>query len=198
MPEIKSGEYLVKAQEKRVAYNQGARVPEVYLRGLYYSRYLFDAQNPLDPDPINPTLQYPIGDQIRDNRYAELTLGVSFPIFNRFNTQTNISKSKVALSDYNLALEQEKQVLYKNIQQAHANALSSLEKYNSAKEAVRFNQEAFNYTTQKFEVGLVNSVDFSVAKNNLSKAESDLAQAKYEYIFRMKILDFYQGKDIHL
>ncbi len=198
MPEIKSGQYLVKAQEKRVAYNQGGRSPQVYLRGLYYSRYLFDAPNPLDPNPENPSLNYSVNSQVKDNRYAEMTLGVSFPIFNRFYTQTNISKSKVQLQDYNLALDQDKQVLYKSIQQAHANATSALERYNSASEAVRFNEEAFNYTTQKFDVGLVNSVDFNVAKNNLSKAQSDLAQAKYEYIFRMKILDFYQGKEIHL
>ncbi len=198
MPEIKSGEYMVKSQEKMVAYNQADRVPELYLRGLYYSRYLLNDINPLDPDYANPTLDYPISTQIRNNRYKELNIGISIPIFNRFNTQTNISKSKIRLNDLNLALEQDKQVLYKNIQQAHANALSALEKYNSAKEAVRFNEEAFNYTTQKFEVGLVNSVDFNVAKNNLSKAQSDLAQAKYEYIFRMKILDFYQGKPIHL
>ena len=198
MPEVKSGEYLVKSQEKRVAYNQGARSPELYLRGLYYSRYLFNATNPLDPDPLNPTLSYPLSDQIKDNRYAEMTVGISIPIFNRFNTQTNIGKSKILLNDYNLALEQDKQVLYKSIQQAHSNALAALERYNSAQEAVKSNEEAFNYTTQKFEVGLVNSVDFSVAKNNLFKAQSDLARAKYEYIFRMKILDFYQGNQIHL
>ncbi len=198
MPEIKSGQYRVNAQEKRVAYNQGERVPQIYMRGLYYSRYLMNAINPLDPDREHPTLAYSLGNQVADNRYAEMTIGLSIPIFNRFNTQTNISKSRVQLNDYILALEQDKQVLYKSIQQARANALGALEQYNSAKEAVRSNEEAFKYTTQKFEVGLVNSVDFNVAKNNLSKAQSDLAQAKYQYIFRMKILDFYQGNQIKL
>ncbi len=198
MPEIKSGEYLVRSQEKRVAYYQGARVPEVYLRGLYYSRYLLDARNPLDTDPLNPTLDYPVTDQIKDNRYAQMTVGLSIPIFNKFNTRTTIGKNRILLDDYNLALDQEKQILYKNIQQAHSDALAALERYNSAREAVKSNEEAFNYTTQKLEVGLVNSVDFSVARNNLSKARSDLARAKYEYIFRMKILDFYQGNPIRL
>ena len=157
-----------------------------------------NARNPLDTDPLNPTLDYPVVDQIKDNRYAQMTLGISIPIFHKFNTQSTIGKNKIILDDYNLALDQEKQVLYKSIQQAHSDALAALERYHSAIEAVKSNEEAFNYTTQKFEVGLVNSVDFSVAGNNLSKARSDLARAKYEYIFRMKILDFYQGNPISL
>ncbi|MGC9338097.1 MAG: TolC family protein, partial [Bacteroidales bacterium] len=133
-----------------------------------------------------------------DNQYAQVTIGLSIPIFSKLQTQTNISKSKVLLQDFDYMLEQQKQVLYKNIQQYHADAIAAYEKYISAMEAVTSNEEAFNYTQQKFEVGLVNSVDFNIAKNNLTKARSDLAQAKYEYIFKIKILDFYQGKPIQL
>lgn len=197
LPQIKSAEYMVRAQEKAVDMNKANRFPELYLTGLYYSRYLRGAIHPLD-DPLNPTLDYPYIDQIKDNRYAQLTIGLSIPLFTRFQTQTNISKSKILLKDYNLFLEQKKQSLYKTIQQNHADALAALDKYISAMEAVTSNEEAFNYTQQKFEVGLVNSVDFNVAKNNLSKARSDLAQAKYEYIFKVKILDFYTGKPIQL
>jgi len=123
---------------------------------------------------------------------------MSIPIFSRLKTQTNISKSKILLEDYNLMLEQEKQILYKKIQQYHADATAAWEKYLSALEAVNSNEEAFNYTQQKFEVGLVNSVDFNIAKTDLTRARSDLAQAKYEYIFKIKILEFYQGKPIKL
>jgi outer membrane protein len=59
-------------------------------------------------------------------------------------------------------------------------------------------KEAFRYTEEKFNVGMVNSVEYDQSKNNLSKAQSDLLQAKYEYIFRTKILDFYNGKKIEL
>ena len=97
-----------------------------------------------------------------------------------------------------MRLEQQKQILYKNIQQSYTDAQGAFEKYNSALEAVKSNEEAFNYTRQKYEVGLVNAVDFSIAKNNYSKARSELAQAKYEYIFKVKILDFYSGKAIEL
>jgi outer membrane protein len=196
MPEIQGARYVVKAREHMLARSKGNRSPELYLSGLYYSRYLNGAVNPLDPNPLAPTLDYPLADQLKDNRYAQATLGLSIPVFSRFQTQTNISKAKIELADSEYALEQQMQALYKKIQQAHADALGALEKYNSAVEAIHSNEEAFNYTQQKYDVGLVNSVDFNIAKNNLTKARSELVQAKYEYIFKIKILDFYQGKPI--
>lgn len=196
MPEIQSSGYYVQSAEKDLAIARSQRWPELYLDGLYYSRYVNGLMNPLDT--IAPFDDYLLSDQIVDNQYRQLSVGIAVPIFNRFNTQTNISKSKIYLEDAELQRELARQSLYKTIQQSHADALAALEKYNSAFEAVSSNEEAFNYTQQKFEVGLVNSVDFNIAKNNLTRARSDLVQAKFEYIFKMKILDFYQGKPISL
>ncbi len=193
MPEIRSSEYKVKSSEKNLSVQQGERSPEVYLSGVYYSQYQNGSFNPNDS-----TFVYPMIDQLKDKRYSQITLGVSIPIFNRYLTQTSISKAKISLEDSKLFLEQQKQALFKKIQQAHTDALGAFAKYQSALEAVKSNQEAFNYSRQKYEVGLVNAVDFSVAKNSYSKARSDLAQAKYEYIFKVKILDFYSGKAIAL
>ena len=100
--------------------------------------------------------------------------------------------------DAKYQLEQTKNTLYKSIQQAHADAVAAADRFFSAQEAVRSNEEAFNYTQQKFDVGLVNSVDYNIAKNDLLKAQSDLVQAKYEFLFKTKILDFYLGKEITL
>lgn len=193
MPEILAADYRVKSSEKNLAVQRGERSPEVYLSGVYYSRYQNGAYNPNDS-----TYNYPLIDQLKDKQYSQLTLGVSIPILNRYQTQTAISKAKINLADSRLRLEQQKQILYKNIQQSYTDAQGAFEKYNSALEAVKSNEEAFNYTRQKYEVGLVNAVDFSIAKNNYSKARSELAQAKYEYIFKVKILDFYSGKAIEL
>ncbi len=196
MPEIQGSGYFVQSAEKDLAIARSQRWPELYLDGLYYSRYVNGLMNPLDTIP--PFDDYLLTDQIVDNQYRQLTVGIAIPLFNRFNTQTQISKSKINLEDAELQRELARQSLYKTIQQSHADALAALEKYNSAFEAVSSNEEAFNYTQQKFEVGLVNSVDFNIAKNNLTRARSDLVQAKFEYIFKMKILDFYQGKPISL
>ena len=86
----------------------------------------------------------------------------------------------------------------KDIEQAYTNALAALKRYNANEKAVTSMTEAFRYTEEKFNVGMVNSVEYNQSKNNLTEAKSNLLQAKYEYIFRTKILDFYAGKPIKL
>ncbi len=193
MPEIKSAEYQLKSSEKGLDVARGMRSPEISLRGLYYSRYSEIATRPLHPDE-----SYPYIDQIGDNQYKQLTLSLSIPIFNRYRTQTAINNAKLNLQDAQYALKQSKQVLFRDIQQAHADALAALDVYKSQTESVKYNKESFKYTQQKFDVGLVSSVDYNIAKNNLVKAQSDLIQSKYEYIFKSKILDFFRGIPISL
>lgn len=191
MPEVKSAEYMLQSQEKALAISRGRRSPELYLSGLYYSRYTENATNPLDP-----ATKYSLDNQLIDNQYKQLTLGLSIPIFNKLRTQRDISIAKVNMLDAQYNLRQSKQTLYKNIQQANSDAVSALEKYYSSIDAVESMQEAFKYTSEKFDVGLVSSIDYNIAKNNLSRTQSDLLQAKYEYLLRLKILDFYNGEEI--
>jgi outer membrane protein len=73
-----------------------------------------------------------------------------------------------------------------------------MDRYKANLEAVKSMEEAFRYTEQKYEVGLVDILEYKTAKNNLNKTKSDLSQAKYEYIFRTKILEFYKGEQITL
>jgi len=198
MPEVKSAEYMLQSQKKALAVTRGRRSPELYLSGLYYSRYNENAINPLDPDPLNPSINYSMDDQLKDNQYKQITLGLSVPIFNKLRIQRDVSIAKVNMLDAQYNLKQTKQNLYKNIQQAYSDAVSALEKYYSSYDAVKSMEEAFDYTSEKFEVGLASSIDYSIAKNNLSKTQSDLLQAKYEYLLRVKILEFYQGEEIKL
>ena len=100
--------------------------------------------------------------------------------------------------DAQYQLQAEKLNLRKEIQQAYADATASYKKYLASEDAVNSFQESFKYTEQKYNVGLVNMVDYSVAKTDYTKAQSDLLQAKYEYILRTKILDFYNGLPIQL
>ena len=123
---------------------------------------------------------------------------IAIPVFSRGEINRNIANAKISVMDAQVALDQTKQILYKEIQQAHADALAALEKYRSGVEAVKSNEEAFIYTQQKLDVGLVSSVDYNISKNDLLRAKSELLQAKYEYIFKTKILDFYSGNPITL
>jgi len=191
MPEVKSAEYMLQSQKKALAITRGRRSPELYLSGLYYSRYNENAINPL-----NPSVNYPLDGQLKDNQYKQITLGLSVPIFNKLRIHRDISIAKVNMLDAQYNLKQSKQTLYKNIQQANSDAISALEKYYSSIDAVESMLEAFEYTSEKFDVGLVSSIDYNIAKNNLSKTQSDLLQAKYEYLLRLKILDFYNGEEI--
>jgi len=88
--------------------------------------------------------------------------------------------------------------LRKDIELAYTNALAAYKRYIANQKAVVSSTEAFRYTEEKFNVGMINSVEYNQTKSNLTTAQSDLLQAKYEYIFRTKILDFYNGQPIKL
>jgi outer membrane protein len=91
-----------------------------------------------------------------------------------------------------------KNTLYKEIQQAHADAVASLKKYFASAKAVTSLEEAFRHTEKRYEVGIMNFLDYSAAKTRLTSAQSDLLQAKFEYIFNTKVLDHYKGQPITL
>jgi outer membrane protein len=127
-----------------------------------------------------------------------LSLSLSIPIFTRYVTQTSINNAKIAVKDNEFALKQAQLSLRKEIEQAHADALAAFQNYKSREKSAAAYEENFKYVQQKFDVGLINSVDYNVAKNNYAKAKSDFLQAKYEFIFKTKILEFYKGNVIKL
>ena len=99
-------------------------------------------------------------------------------------------------SNLALQLDNTKKVLYKEIQQAWYNAVAAESKYNSSEVAVKANEESFRLMSEKFNNGKATFVEYNEAKLNLTKALSDKLQAKYDYLFRTKILDFYKGEII--
>jgi outer membrane protein len=205
MPQIQGAEMAVKGADYNLKIAKGARYPTLTLNALYYSRYTDDAINPLDTAYLNPfnnvnepTMDYTYWDQLQDNQYKQASISLNIPIFNKWQIERNVSHKKIAFEDSKLQLEQAKLVLFKEIQQAHVDAVNALEKYRSSLETVKYSRESFNYTEQKFNVGLVNSIDYNIAKKNLAQAQSDLARSKFEYIFSIKVLDFYMGKQIEL
>ena len=136
--------------------------------------------------------------QFKDRANKYIGLSLSIPIFNGGAVNKSISNAKIYIDQSKLSLQNSKNVLRKEIQQAHANALAAMKKYFSSETAVSSTEEAFRYIEEKFNLGLVNSVDYNQAKNDLLKSKSNLLQAKYEYIFRTKIIDFYNGVEITL
>jgi len=148
------------------------------------------------PQPLYGS--YPLGDQFKDNASSSIFFNLSIPIFTNFQIKSGISNSRINMENYRLELENTKNILYKDIQQAYADAMAALKKYKASEKALVATQESFNYTREKYEVGLVNTVDFNIAKTQLVKTQSDLVQAKYDYLFKTNILNFYRGEPIKL
>jgi len=189
LPHIKSAEYQLESFQKASAIQKGKLSPTIYANssiGTYYNSNYDKQFNQAYSDQFDMHLNKTVG------------VGISIPIFNKWEVMNGISNSKIQVSDAELQLAQLKQQLFKEIQQAHNDAISARDKYNSAIEAVSSYTESFKYTEQKYNVGIVNSVEYNIAKNSFIKSQSDLLQAKYQYIFAVKILDFYKGVPISL
>jgi outer membrane protein len=220
-PDIKSAELKVKSAEIALSITRGMRSPTLSLRGSYGTGFS-GASKQIAGTPqltgidtigytsemipayvVSPHFSYqtetiPFGDQIKDNVNKSISFGLNIPIFNGWQTNATISKAKIAIQSAEYTLQTTKNTLYKSIQQAYADAVAALNKYKSSQKSVDALKEAYKYSEQKFNVGLVNTTDYNDAKNKLAEAESNLLQAKYEYVFRLKILDFYMGKPIEL
>ncbi len=200
LPRIRSAELQVESAEKGLNIAKGGRSPSLTLRGSYATGYSDARQQLLGLDPeFNPIWEdYPFWDQMKDNRNIALTFGLNIPIFNKTMISTNISNARLNVLNYELTLETTKMDLYKSIQQAYADAKAARRAYMATETALVSMEESFKYTEEKYEVGLVNTVDYNIEKTRLTNTQSDLLQAKYDYIFKMKVLDFYRGVPIRL
>lgn len=125
-------------------------------------------------------------------------LNLSIPIFNRFQTRTSVKNAQIQVEDMLLQKIEEENKLYKELQQAYTNATIALKKYRVQEKTLEAHKETFRYISEKYNMGLVNSFDYNEALNNLTTSKSSMLQAKYEYLFRTKILDFYKGGSLKL
>ena len=190
-PEIKAATLRVESANRQLDIAKGGQYPNLSFGANYFN--LFNNQyTDLNGDAI------PFGDQLDNNKRIGMGFTLNIPIFNRFQVKNNISNAKLQINDFEYRLQNTRNTLRKDIEQAYTNAIASLNRYISSEKAVRSMVEAFRYTEEKFNEGVVNSVEYNQSKNNLTVAQSNLLQSRYEYIFRTKILDFYSGLPIKL
>ena len=135
----------------------------------------------------------PFFDQFSNNKGQSFGIQLSVPIFNGFSVRNNVDRSKVNLEKSKIALEQQNLDLQRNVFTAFADANGALNTYKSSVVALESRQEAYNYAKEKLAVGMMNSFDFSQSQTLLSTAQSDVLRTKYDYIFKIKILEFYFG-----
>lgn len=140
----------------------------------------------------------PFGTQFEDNFGQAIGLSLNIPIFNGWAVNSGVRQSKLQLVSSQIALEQQRNVLQQDIRTAHADATAAAKRFAAAQTQLSSSERAFQYAEQRFNAGAVAALDFDQARRNLNAAQSDLLQAKYDYIFRLKILDYYQGKPLTL
>jgi outer membrane protein len=188
-PEIKSSEYKLTASEYALKMAKGGRSPVLSLNYSLNTRYT---------SIKNTTGLQSFNEQIKNNKNSGVGLSLNIPILNGWQVNKNISNSKLNVETSQYNLEGTKKQLYKSIQQAYTDAVAALKKYNVSIKAIASTEESFRYTEQKFNVGMVTSVDYNAAKTQLLKSQSDMTQAKYEFVFKTKVLDFYKGLPLKL
>ncbi len=217
MPQIRSTEYQLRSAEKGLSIARGSRSPRLGMTASYGTGYSDIRQmvtgTQIDTMVIGRTTEgvdvvsthaspvmglYPFSDQLKDNASTSVFLNLSIPIFSNFRIKNNISNASLMVENNRLELENQKNILYREIQQAYADASAALKKYKAAGKAVASMQESFKYTREKYEVGLVNAVDFNIAQSQLFTAQSDLLQSKYDFIFKTSILNFYMGRPVRI
>jgi outer membrane protein TolC len=135
----------------------------------------------------------PVLDQFRDNKGQSFGAQLSIPVFNGFSARNNVERSKVSLEKSKIAVEQEELTLQRNVYTAFTDAKGGLNAYESSLSALDARQEAYNYAKEKYAVGMMNSFDFNQSQTLLSAAQSEVLRTKYDYIFKIKILEFYFG-----
>jgi len=218
LPNIKSVEYKMLAAKKGLDVARGYRSPRISLGGSYATGYSSQRKSITDVSLDNPYVsgfavdgsgnQYPVysynmkynyqttdfNQQLKDNISKSLTINLTIPIFNNWQANYAVSSAKINALNSQYQYEIADKQLVKEIRQAYNDAMAAFKKYIAAKKAEKASSESFKYTEQRFNVGLANTYDFNLSKNNLLRAQSEVIKSKYEYTFKLKILDFYSGK----
>jgi outer membrane protein len=192
MPQIKAAEAEVEGAEYGVKIAKGAFYPTLDAGLSAFSNYVDQAFLPGSREII------PFETQVENNFSQSGTINFSIPIFTRFSNKSNLQRARVQRQLAEVAVSEAKNRLRQEIETAYNSAMSSELSYQASLVRVKSLDETFRIAQQRFNLGAINSVDFQVAQNNLFNAQADLLNAKYTYIFRVKVLDFYLGNPINL
>ena len=185
--DIKLSKTNVEIAQKDLQIAKGARYPSIGAFFNYNTRY--SDQN-LDRATGN---LISLKEQIWTNDGISYGAQMSIPIFNGFSVGNNIKRSKINLRKSELQFAQDKLTLESNINQAYADVNGSLKAFEAAQKTLEARSLAFQYTKERFEVGLLDAFNFSQSQSRVDNAQANLIAAKYNYIFRLKVLEFYFG-----
>lgn len=203
-PVVKEQEMRLESAKKSLKIAQSGYYPTLNLSLSYGNSYYYN--HSMEGEVIggeDPSTSYvwhnkSFSDQFKDNAGESIGLSLNIPIFNRFQVRNRVRSAKLNIQNQQFTLDNSKKTLYKEIQTAYLNATAAQEKYRASRQAVIASTEALKYAQERYEIGKSSVYEFNEAKTKLIQSQSEQIQAKYDYIFRTKILDFYNGIAIKL
>lgn len=190
-PEIKKAQLDIENAALNYQISKGAFYPTVSYNGSLGSSF-FNQFNNLLPLQTND----PLSQQLNDRFTYGATLSVSIPIFNRFLTKNNVSKALISKEQTQLSLESEKLRLEQTIEQAFLDNKAAIKTYEVAQISLNAQKEAFKNAQVSYDYGSMTQFDFDQVRTRLVDAEATLIRAKYDYVFKTKVLKFYFGESI--
>ncbi len=223
MPEVKSAQLKVESADLALKANKGNLYPRLSLNGSIASNYSSASDNArFAPDGTFGLTTSPIGrvtatgddvfgfqpnttiisegygrrDQLQDNVFKSISLSLSIPIFNGWQNRASVQRAAINREIADITQQETKNALRQTIETAYNDALAAAKSYSASLKQVKAREEAYRMSKQRFESGAINSFEFQISENELFQSKSDLSRAKYDFIFKKKILDFYQGKPI--
>lgn len=222
MPQQKFNDYKIKAAEKNAAAARGRMYPTVSLFGGLGSRFNSRSQeitgstliNPpigkvtvnsvdynvfrLDPFPLYSYGNQPFFSQLNQNFNQSIGLSVSVPIFNGYSARTNYERSRINIRNQQLQKDLDNQTLKQNIYQAYNAAVVALETYNAGLKSLETADRTLNFAQKRYEVGMMSTFELITNQNNLFRARLQNALNHVDYVFKMKVLEFYRGQGLKL
>ena len=224
LPTVYSAELRLKAAKKGYAVAKGGLLPQLSLSaqaGTNYSTlnkdytvtgitndvvqgsFAYDSVNNsvyqiYQATPVFTTNTLPLGKQFDNNFRQSVSLGLNIPLFNGWSAQTNVSRAKVNMLSQQLNVQQAELKLRQDVYKAHNDVRNSLQKYFSAVRAEEAAKRAYDFAQKRNELGLTNTVEYLVTQNNWYRAAGNMTSAKYDLIFKLKVIDYYLGNEIKL
>lgn len=187
-PHIKEAAYNVEGSKKRLKVAQSGYWPTLSF-GMGWDTGFQRVYNSKNPS---------FKDQFNNNGSEYIGFSLSIPIFNRFEVRNQVNKARLDIMNQELILDNVKLALYKEIQQSYQDALAAQAKFMSTEKAYEAALESFKYAEERYQVGKISVFEYAEAQTKVITSKSERVQAKYEFVFRTKILDFYQGREIEI
>jgi outer membrane protein len=219
-PQIRAGESRIKSAQIGVRIAEAQLLPSLFASGNLNTNYSSTIQNFVSTrrdisqnvviggqnvtvvfpgqEILAPSGKKPYFSQIGDNFGYGLGFNLQIPIFDGFSRRIGVERQQLNVENQIITLERTKQQLKSDVQNAIANARAARKQYEAAQKTFEAQKAAFDATEKRFQIGAANGFEFTQSRNQLDQAERDVVVAKYDYLFKMKVVEFYEGKKLSL